>query len=133
MNYLASDYIGVTLIAQTSMKAKTFASDSAPDFDTFVSGDIVGKIQTWVLRGATVWWSFQNANGVSYYVKHETGVFEWADNDNAIIRENIVNRGGDVTQFDKAERNKKIQSWGWKAVGFLAGGYVAKRVIDKYI
>lgn len=133
MDYLASDYIGVTLIATTSMKAKNFASDSAPDFDNFVSGDIVGKIQSWVLRGATVWWMFQNANGVTYFVKHETGVFEWADGDNAIIRKNIVNRGGDVTQFDKAERNKKLKSWAWKGMLFLGGSYISKRVIDKYI
>lgn len=133
MEYLASDYIGVTLTAKKSMKAKTFASDSAPDFDSFISGDIVGKIQSWVLRGASVWWMFQNANGVTYFVKHETGSFEWADTDNAIIRKNIVNRGGDVTEFDKAERNKKLQSWGWKAVGFLAGGYVTKKLIDRFI
>lgn len=133
MDYLASDYVGVTLIAEQSVKAKTFASDVAPDFDSFVSGDVVGKIYSWVLRGASVWWMFQNANGVFYYVKHETGSFSWAEYDNQIIRKNIVNRGGDVASFDKEQRNKKIQSWAWKGLGFLGGAYVSKRIIDKIL
>jgi hypothetical protein len=133
MNYLASDYIGVTLIAKESVKAKTFASDIAPDFDNFVDGDIVGKIYSYVLRGASVWWMLQNANGTAYFIKHDTGLFEWADADNDIIRRNILNRGGDVTSFDNEKRNEKIKSWVYKGLGFLALSYISKRVIDKYI
>lgn len=133
MNYLASDYIGVTLIAKESVKAKTFASDVAPDFDNFVAFDIVGKIYSYVLRGASVWWMIQNANGTAYYIKHETGSFEWVEADNDIIRRNIVNRGGDVTSFDNEKRNEKIKSWVYKGAGFLALSYISKRVIDKYI
>jgi hypothetical protein len=133
MNYLASDYIGVTLKAKESVKAKTFASDIAPDFDNFVAGDIVGKIYSYVLRGDSVWWMLQNANGTAYFIKHDTGKFEWADADNDIIRRNILNRGGDVTSFDNEKRNEKIKSWVYKGLGFLAGAYISKRVIDKYI
>lgn len=133
MDLIATDYIGVTLIAKTKVKAKTFASTTAPDFDTFFSGDIVGRIFSYVLKNATVWWMFQNANGTYYYVEHETGVFEWSELDNAIIRRNIINRGGDVATFDKEQRNKNLKSWGWKAVGFLAGGYITKKIIDKNI
>ena len=133
MNYLASDYIGVTLIAKESVKAKTFASDIAPDFDNFLAGDIVGKIYSYVLRGASVWWMLQNANGTAYYIKHETGSFEWVQADDDIIRKNILNRGGDVTSFDNEKRNEKIKSWVYKGLGFLAGAYISKRVINKYI
>jgi hypothetical protein len=133
MNYLASDYIGVTLIAKESVKAKTFASDIAPDFDNFVAGDIVGKIYSYVLRGASVWWMLQNANATAYFIKHDTGLFEWAEADNDIIRRNILNRGGDVTSFDNEKRNEKIKSWVYKGLGFLALSYISKRVIDKYI
>jgi len=133
MNYLATDYIGVTLLAKESVKAKTFASDIAPDFDNFVAGDIVGKIYSYVLRGSSVWWMCQNANGTAYFIKHDTDLFEWADADNDIIRRNILNRGGDVTSFDNEKRNEKIKSWVYKGLGFLALSYISKRVIDKYI
>jgi hypothetical protein len=133
MNYLATDYIGVTLIAKESVKAKTFASDIAPDFDNFVAGDIVGKIYSYVLRGASVWWMCQNANGTAYFIKQDSGLFEWSDSDNDIIRRNILNRGGDVTSFDNEKRNEKIKSWVYKGLGFLTLSYISKRVIDKYI
>jgi hypothetical protein len=133
MEFLSSDYIGVTLIAKTSVKAKTYTAENAPDFDSFLNGDIVGKIYSWVLKNASIWWMFQNANGSFYFVKHETGYFEWADADNAIIRKNIVNRGGDVAAWDKEIRNKKIYSWGWK-IGFSLGAtYIIKKLIDTKI
>lgn len=133
MQGIATDFIGVTLIAKSSVKAKTFASDIAPDFDSFISGDVVGKIYSYVQLNAVVWWMFLNASGKAFYVKHQEGVFEWAESDNDIIRKNIVNRGGDVTEFDRQIRNKKLTSIGVKIGVGLVGGYILKRVIDTKI
>lgn len=133
MDTVASDYLDVTFIAKNNIKARSFASDEAPVYDNFVSGDIVGRVFSWVMRGATIWWMFDGGLGRFYYVKHEENIFKWSDADNAIIKKNIVNRGGSTTEIDKEQRNKNLTSLGWKIAGGLGLAYISKRVIDKAI
>lgn len=75
----ASDIIGKTLYAKTSVPKKLSPSDSAPTNSIFAPGTAIGVVDSFILplagRNQNMYWAFRN--GIAYYyVEHKPGLFD---------------------------------------------------------
>lgn len=79
--YSASQIVGQTLIAKTSVTAYDEPFDNATVVNSFSPGQTVGVVTSWedqdVADGRSVlFWQFIDGNGNFYYVPHYVGEFD---------------------------------------------------------
>lgn len=71
----AGDIVGKTLIAKKNVPLTRTPRAGAPVIYTAKPNEVVGVVYSWVMDGSTLWWMFQDKNGVPYYAEHKPGIF----------------------------------------------------------
>lgn len=76
-SYNADQIIGKTLIARKPAALKRQASDTAKTVFTVPVAGTVGVVYSYIGGGPKpLWWMFYDANQATYYVRHESGLFD---------------------------------------------------------
>lgn len=75
--FSADQIVGKNLLARRPVQLKRLPSDDAKTTYTVPAGASVGVVYSWT-GGQTspLWWMFYDANGKTYYAKHESGAFD---------------------------------------------------------
>lgn len=71
----ASEVVGKTLIARTSVPLTRWPKSDSPVIYTAKAGESVGVVYSWVMEGTKLYWMFYDQYGKPYYAEHKTGRF----------------------------------------------------------
>jgi len=69
----ADKVIGKTLFARKKIDKLNYSLQKIGEFNT---GDSVGKVYSYIQRGGSVYWLFDNGFGNRYAVKHDSTAFK---------------------------------------------------------
>jgi hypothetical protein len=128
----AGDVIGKTLIAKRNIPLVRQAADDAQVIYNVLPGQSVGNVDTFLLPNenrSSLYWSFKDANGKSYFAKHAVGNFD--------VKE-LQQQGLLTLQEQQAAEIEASLSTGDKIFRLIknialigAGAYILKQVIQK--
>jgi hypothetical protein len=128
----AGDVIGKTLIAKKNIPLVRQPADDAQVIYNVSPGQSVGNVDTFLLPNEnrnSLYWSFKDANGKSYFAKHAVGNFD--------VKE-LQQQGLLTLQEQQAAEIEASLSTGDKIFRLIknialigAGAYILKQVIQK--
>ena len=128
----AGDVIGKTLIAKKNIPLVRQPADDAQVIYNVSPGQSVGNVDTFLLPNenrSSLYWSFKDANGKSYFAKHAVGNFD--------VKE-LQQQGLLTLQEQQAAEIEASLSTGDKIFRLIknialigAGAYILKQVIQK--
>jgi hypothetical protein len=128
----AGDVIGKTLIAKKNIPLVRQPADNAQVIYNVSPGQSVGVVDTFLLPNenrSSLYWSFKDANGKSYFAKHAVGNFD--------VKE-LQQQGLLTLQEQQAAEIEASLSTGDKIFRLIknialigAGAYILKQVIAK--
>jgi hypothetical protein len=128
----AGDVIGKTLIAKRNIPLVRQPADDATVIYNVAPGQSVGNVDTFLLPNenrSSLYWSFKDANGKSYFAKHAVGNFD--------VKE-LQQQGLLTLQEQQEQAIEASLSTGDKIFRLIknialigAGAYILKQVIQK--
>ena len=128
----AGNVIGKTLIAKKNIPLVRQPADDAQVIYTVSPGQCVGNVDTFLLPNenrSSLYWSFKDANGKSYFAKHAVGNFD--------VKE-LQQQGLLTLQEQQEQAIEASLSTGDKIFRLIknialigAGAYILKQVIQK--
>lgn len=79
MGYSAADVVGLTMYAKKNIEIKASAFDNSQVLWTVNAGEIIGVVHSYLAPTSgrsTLYWMFEDAYGVPFYVAHKKGLID---------------------------------------------------------
>jgi hypothetical protein len=73
--FSADDVVNTDLYAKTSVNAYLLPSTSSGIIKTFLTGQFVGNVYSYVIKPDALYWQIKDDDGDYFYVSHKTGKF----------------------------------------------------------
>lgn len=139
--FSADQIVGLQLYAKKRLRAYPYANRNADVLRIFEPGELVGTVFSWVEPADGVWWAFTGGNMPDFYVKHDTGAFDWeklkAQLDPAMIPASpgispeIAGAAGLAALFFEDRGRNAGEKAAIRAAGYFGIGYALWKMLSK--